>query len=115
VLGPRTIAAGCLGLGVWIFCFTHGAVRGHGGDVLVIPFLVSVLAGIPVGTPPKRLAVVGATGVGVECWQALGWVGPDAPAWVHATVGSRFDPVDLGMYAVGLGIAGSLEWAWSRT
>lgn len=95
-----------------IFLWATGPVRTHGGDILVVVLLVAALAGLGVGRPATRLGGVGLLSMGVEAAQGLKLVGRDAHPLLHATLGSTFDPVDLGMYALGLALAALLERAW---
>lgn len=113
-LNPRAVGAAiasflaCLG----IFLGATGPLRTHGGDILVVVLLVAALAGLGVGRPTTRLVGVGLLSMGVEALQGLKLVGRDAHPLVHATLGSTFDPVDLGMYALGLALAALLERSW---
>ena len=87
-------------------------IRGLGGDLLVVIFLVAFVASLPVGTWRNRVVGVGVFAVAVECLQLLELVGPDSPFIAHLILGSTFDPVDLVVYGVGLAVAAVLEVGW---
>jgi hypothetical protein len=89
-------------------------VRGLGGDLLVVIFLVACLASLPVGSWRGRVAGVAVFATAVECLQLLELVGPDSPFVAHLILGSTFDPVDLVVYGVGLVVAAVLERSWWR-
>ncbi len=89
-------------------------VRGLGGDLLVVIFLVACLASLPVGTWRRRVVGIAVFATMVECLQLLELVGPDSPLLAHLILGSTFDPVDLVVYGVGLVIAAALELGWWR-
>ncbi|MCP4803930.1 MAG: DUF2809 domain-containing protein [Proteobacteria bacterium] len=108
---PLLTAAGTFGALVAIFFLVTGPVRGSVGDVLVILFLVASLASVRVGTAMTRIGGVFLLAVGIELFQLLELVGPDAPAIAHAVLGSTFDPLDLLWYAVGAGVSWFAE-AW---
>jgi len=98
---------------VGIFLFATGWVRNIFGDVLVVIFLVSSLASIPLGRPWMRICAVGFISVGVESFQSLGLVTPDTHWVAHLVIGSTYDPVDLAAYALGLCIAAGAERLWA--
>ena len=106
------VAAISLALGLLLFVAVRGPVRGFGGDILVIVFLVASLATVKLGTPRLRLAAVGGLAVGLELLQGLRLVGPDAPWIAHLVLGSTFDPMDLLAYGLGLCVAYGLERWW---
>ena len=106
------VTATALAAGLTLFVAARGPVRGLLGDVLVVVFLVGCLAVWPLWTARVRLAAVGALALGTEAFQATGWVPRDAPWWIHLTVGSTFDPLDFGAYAVGLVAAAACERWW---
>lgn len=89
-------------------------IRGLGGDLLVVIFLVACVASLPMGTWRRRVVGVGVFAVVVECLQLLELVGPESPFVAHLILGSTFDPVDLVVYGVGLAVAAVLEVAWWR-
>ncbi len=89
-------------------------VRGLGGDLLVVVFLVACLASVPVGRGWSRVVGVAGFATAVECLQLLELVGPDSPFVAHLILGSTFDPVDLAVYGVGLVVASGMERWWWR-
>ncbi|MEN0063081.1 MAG: DUF2809 domain-containing protein [Myxococcota bacterium] len=88
-------------------------IRGSVGDIAVVVLLVAGLAAFNLGTPRQRVLGVGVLALGVELLQGLQLVGPDAPLIVHLIFGSTFDPIDLAMYGVGLGLAVLAERSWA--
>ena len=109
------VSVGTLLLGLALFRWAHGPVRGLLGDVLVVVFLVAGLAATGLGTARARLVAVGVVALGTELFQGLHLVPRDAPRWVHLTVGSTFDPADFAAYAVGLALAAVAERSWGPT
>jgi hypothetical protein len=109
------VSVSTLLVGLALFRWAHGPVRGLLGDVLVIVFLVAGLAAAGLGTARSRLVAVGVVALGTELFQGLHLVPRDAPWWVHLTVGSTFDPVDFAAYAVGLALAALAERSWGPT
>lgn len=89
-------------------------VRGSLGDVLVIPFLVHGLGVLIPRHVAWRLVLVGGLALGTELLQLADLVAPEAPAWLHLTLGSTFDPWDLLGYSVGLGLAAATSWGLVR-
>ncbi|MFK7927365.1 MAG: DUF2809 domain-containing protein [Myxococcota bacterium] len=85
-------------------------VRGSLGDVLIVPFLVHGLGVLIPGYTRWRIAGVAIFALGAELLQLANLVAPDAPAWLHLTVGSTFDPWDLLGYTVGVGVAILTSW-----
>lgn len=81
-------------------------LRHTGGDVAA-GALVYALVGLARSRAPTlvRAALAFAIAAAVEGLQALALVGPDAPRWLHLTLGSTFDPDDLVAYALGIGLA----------
>lgn len=113
-MNRRAAVLALLALAAGVFVLVYrgpgaGFVRGYLGDVAIIVFLVMCLAAVRIGRPWSRLLAVGAFAIGVELWQGLGWVAPDAPFLVHLTVGSTFDPWDVLFYGIGLGVAAACE------
>ena len=112
-LRPALAAAGCLLAGLLLFKFGTGHLRGFGSDVLVVVFLTACVAATGFGGPRSRPAGVLVFAVVVECIQALGLVGPDSHWFLHLTLGSTFDPLDLLAYAIGAGLAVGCERLWA--
>jgi hypothetical protein len=106
-LRPRAaaLAALCLLAGGALFAWAKGPLRGFGGDVLVVVFLVACVAAVGLGTPRSRALGVLAFAVSVECVQGLGLVDRGSHWLWHLTLGSTFDPWDLLAYAIGAGLA----------
>lgn len=81
-------------------------LRHTGGDIaagaLVLGLVGLVARRRGVGWWVVVAALIAAS---VEAIQALRLVGPDAPRWLHLTLGSTFDPLDLLAYAVGIALA----------
>jgi hypothetical protein len=109
------LAASFLALG--LFCLVYRGpgfafTRGHLGDVASTGFLVAA-AGLTGLSRPLRLACVAAIALGLELTQL------NAPAQVSAArqlaLGSRFDPLDLLFYALGLALAAAAESLYSRS
>ena len=114
---PAVTAVAMLALAVGVLTYRgpgQPVIRGMGGDVLVVIFLVACLAVVPVGRPWHRILGVGVFAVAVECLQLLDLVGPDSPFIAHLILGSTFDPVDLMAYAMGLVGAMGCESLWRR-
>lgn len=114
VMGARVTVALTLAGAVGVLLYRgpgRSIIRGMGGDLLVVIFLVACLASIPVGRWWQRVAGVAVFAVGVESLQLLELVGPDSPFLAHLILGSTFDPLDLVVYGVGLGIAAVVERA----
>ena len=105
----------CIGLGILAYSGPgRPFIRGHVSDFIVVVFLVAVLSVLGIGKTWQRLLAVGVFSIGTELFQLLALVGPDSAWWLHATVGSTFDPVDLLMYGVGLiGAALCEHWVWA--
>lgn len=80
-------------------------VRGSVGDVLIVPFLVHGLGILVPRHAQWRIAAVGLFALGAELLQLAKLVAPDAPDWLHLTLGSTFDPWDLLGYSIGIGVA----------
>ncbi len=112
-LRALVVATVTLACGLALFEWGSGHLRGFGGDVLIVVLLVSLAAGLGLGTGRQRLAGVGLFAVGTELFQGLGLVGPDSHWLLHLTVGSTFDLLDLLAYAAGLGVAVLLEGSWA--
>lgn len=112
-LGPGPVALATLLACLGLFVGVRGPVRGALGDVLVVVLLVATLAAARIGSARSRILAVGVLSIGVELFQGLGLVGPDAPWFLHLTVGSTLDPWDLLWYALGLAAAAGLERRWS--
>ena len=113
-LPPALTAAVVLLLGLLLFRYTTGAVRGLLGDVLVIVFLDACLAATGLGRSWMRLLLVAVIAVGTEALQRLQLVEPGSHWLLHLTIGSTYDPLDFAAYAIGLVAAANLEWAWQR-
>lgn len=115
-----TLAFLCGGLAVVLYAGPGRAwVRGSLGDVLIVPFLVHLLGIAVPRSATWRIASVGVIALGAELLQLANLVAPDAPAWLHLTLGSTFDPWDLLGYSVGIGVAvatsaGLVRWGASR-
>jgi len=109
---PALTAVVSLAMGILLFNYGTGHLRGFGGDILVVLFMDACLAGIGLGTPRSRLVFVLLFSAGVEAFQGLGLVGPDSHWLLHLTLGSTFDPWDLLAYVIGTGVAAGAEWAW---
>ena len=107
--GPLPVALAMLAACLLLFVGVTGPIRGMAGDVFVVIFLVAVLATAKIGRPRSRLIGIALLSVGVELFQGLGLVRPDAPWIFHLTVGSTFDPLDLLWYSVGLSAAAGLR------
>jgi hypothetical protein len=115
VWGARATVVVTLAMAVGVLLYRGPGqpwIRGMGGDLLVVIFLVACVASVPVGTPRSRVIGVAIFAFVVECSQSLDLVGPDSPFIAHLILGSTFDPVDLVVYAVGLVIAAGLEAVW---
>lgn len=81
----------------------RGWVRGFAGDIVVVPFLVHLIGLALPRHHVARIVGVGVLALGTELLQLAHLVGPDAPTWLHLTLGSTFDPWDLVGYALGMG------------
>lgn len=110
-LGVAALSAGSV---LALFLFARGPLRSFVGDIVIVVLLVSALASVRIGSPAGRLLGVGLFAFGMELWQGLGLVGPDAHWLLHLTVGSTADPLDLLAYAIGLGVAALAERGWAR-
>lgn len=102
-------ALAALAAGVFVLVYTGPGrvpLRHTGGDVAA-GALVYALVGLarPRAALLARAALAFAIAAVVECAQLLALVGPDAPRWLHLTLGSTFDPDDLVAYALGIGLA----------
>jgi hypothetical protein len=106
------VAAISLMCGLLLFVAVRGPVRGFGGDILVVVFLVAALATVGLGRPGWRLAGVGGLAIGLELLQGLHLVGPQSHWLAHLLLGSTFDPWDIVAYGVGLLVAWRLERWW---
>ena len=120
-LADRAMHAALAGLflagGVGVILYSgpgRAFVRGSVGDVLVVPFLVHLLGIVIPSRHALRIAAVGVFAIGVELFQLAELVGPDAPAWLHLTLGSTFDLWDLVGYAVGMAVASGIGTLWTR-
>jgi hypothetical protein len=113
---PRATVAVTLGGAAFVLAYRgpgRALIRGLGGDLLVVIFLVACLASIPWGSATRRVAAIAVFAVVTECSQLLGLVGPESPMVAHLLFGSTFDPYDLAAYAAGLAVAAGLErWWW---
>jgi hypothetical protein len=116
-LRPTLAATICLVAGLLLFKFGSGHLRGFGSDVLVVVFLTACVAGVGVGGPRSRPIGVLVFAVVVECIQALHLVGPDSHWFLHLTLGSTFDPLDLLAYVIGAAAAvgGARLWVTPGT
>jgi len=110
---PALAAAACLAAGLVLFKYGTGHLRGFGSDVLVVVFITACVAATNVGSPRSRPIGVLIFAVVVECIQALGLVGADSHWFLHLTLGSTFDPLDLLAYAIGAVIAVGFERLWA--
>ncbi len=106
---PAALAALCLAAGAALVLWARGPLRGFGGDVLVVVFLVACVAAVGVGTPRSRALGVLAFAVTVECVQGLGLVDRGSHWLWHLTLGSTFDPWDLLAYALGAALAWAVD------
>ncbi len=87
-------------------------VRGHVGDVAatMLVFAIVSLAAVRASIGLRALVTMAiATSIEVAqvWWHARSTAG-------HLVFGSTFDPIDLGAYVVGIGIAIAWERAWMR-
>lgn len=103
------IAATALATGFFVLLYRGPGwppLRHTGGDVAAgaLVFAFVGLARPALATLP-RAAVAALIAGTVEALQALKLVGPDAPRWLHLTLGSTFDPNDLVAYALGIALA----------
>lgn len=103
------IAATALATGLFVLLYRGPGwlpLRHTGGDVAA-GALVLALVGFtrPALATLPRAAFAALIAGSVEALQALNLVGPDAPRWLHLTVGSTFDPNDLVAYALGIALA----------
>lgn len=112
---PAITAAALLVAGVLIFRYTTGMVRNWLGDVIVVVFLVAIPAAIRLGTARQRLIGVGLLSAGIEAFQGLGLIPPDAHWLWRITVGTTYDPWDLAAYLLGIGVAALAERRWAAT
>lgn len=106
------VCAVCLlgGLGVLVYAGPgREFVRGLLGDVLVVPFLYFGLGVLWPHARRARAVGVAVLAVTVETLQLFELAGPDAAWWLRLALGTTFDPADLVAYAVGLGVALSLD------
>ena len=108
------VAAGSAAAVLVLFWLATGTLRSFFGDIVVVVFLVSTLAAFRIGSATGRLVGVGLFALGVEAWQGLGWISPDAHPLLQLTVGSTADPLDLVAYALGLGVAALAERAYGQ-
>lgn len=113
MLRPLPVALLSLALGLLVFAFAGGLLRGFGGDVLVVVFLDAALAAAGIGRARGRLIGVAVVSAGLEGLQALHLVGPGSPWLLHLLIGSTFDPLDLLAYLLGLLPAAALERRWA--
>ncbi|MCB9553808.1 MAG: DUF2809 domain-containing protein [Myxococcales bacterium] len=102
-------ALAALAAGAFVLVYTGPGrvpLRHTGGDVAA-GALVYALVGLarPRAATLARAALAFVIAAAVECAQLLALVGPDAPRWLHLTLGSTFDPADLVAYALGIGLA----------
>jgi hypothetical protein len=97
---------------VGLFLWASGPLRGLFGDVVVIVFCVATLASAGLGTARARCGGMALVGLGLEAFQSLHLVGPDAHWVAHAVLGSTPDPLDVVAYACGAVIALGLERWW---
>ena len=110
---PAITAAILLVAGILIFRFTTGMVRNWLGDVIVVVFLVAIPAALRIGTARQRLIGVGLLSAGVEAFQGLGLIPPDAHWLWRITVGTTYDPWDLVAYLLGVAVAALAEKSWA--
>lgn len=92
----------------------RGLLRGHLGDVVVVPFLYFLWAVIrPDGRLVRGLGVI-AISFTLEFLQLLDWVDADSPLLLQITLGTTFDPWDFVAYVIGLACAVVIERWWFR-
>ena len=108
------LAALWFAVGVVIWAFTTGVIRGWGGDLAVVAFITH-LAGV---IKPVHVGIRGGGALlfafVVEGLQTLKLVTPDSPEWMHVLFGSTFDPMDFVHYTVSAGLAVLGEWVAHR-
>lgn len=93
--------------GLAIFFWATDLVRGYGGDIVVMIFLYSLLSLFVQAKPRTKAMSIFAVALIIECSQLLPFDAANPLA--ELLVGQTFDPYDLLAYALGLGIAMSLE------
>ncbi len=103
------VAVAALALGLFVLVYRGPGwvpLRHTGGDVAAGALVFALTGALARRRSVRWWAGVAALfAASVEGVQALELVGPDAPRWVHLTLGSTFDPLDLLAYAVGIGLA----------
>ena len=112
-LGPRAarllIAAGILLTLLVIALYVRDSViRPYGGDLLVAAFLYFGLRGMTLWTQDLCAAAAFAVAVIVEVAQGGGLIGQfglEDSSTATALLGTTFDPLDLIMYALGIGVS----------
>ncbi len=94
------LALAWLAVGIWVWFYATGFVRGALGDVAVVAFIAHLVGLVWNGPVLARAGGALAFAFVVEFSQLLGAVEPDSPWWMHLFLGSTFDPWDLVHYTV---------------
>jgi hypothetical protein len=99
--------------GLAIFFFVHhGFIRNYGSDIVAVTFLYSLTASVLRPKPWITALSVLIIALGIETLQAL--VSLPHSILATLTVGSTFDPIDLGVYCLTTALLSSLYTLWEK-